>query len=316
MKKILLALALFAISSAQHLSASDLQAPYFSFVRSEVTNQLTIASNTLPLNKTLIGQLKATLKVIDKNTTNTLAPGVKTLGLVTKGLNKTSISNIFDAELQNVVDIYFDILKSNGSSLSNRLVATYPSGPHTSALNNLNQMIAALNSADTNFNTTLASKSLALALKKFVVTEKLTIKAEAAPAPLATVNATITISGSKTSFKSTLAVAASIVNGIVFINAVQGSTSGTKSLSFGLTGLVAGANTLPIASGGANQYTYVNFSGVGAYTGHSFDSTGSTATVNYNPATKSLSGSFTFNASEQDGIRTAAITGTFFSNTQ
>ncbi|MEO6035107.1 MAG: hypothetical protein ABIQ35_07625 [Verrucomicrobiota bacterium] len=56
-------------------------------------DQLSIASNSVVVDKRLIAKLNSVLKTIDKNTTNTLAPGIKTLGLVTKSLNRTSGSS-------------------------------------------------------------------------------------------------------------------------------------------------------------------------------------------------------------------------------
>lgn len=312
LKYILTALTLICAAAGHQLRAETLPL-YFGDLRSEVTNQLTIASNTVVVDKKLISKLKATLKTIDKNKTNTLAASTKTLALVAKSLNQTTLSNIFDSNIQLVVDLYVSNYFSAQSDLASRLVSTFPGKSHDAADKAMAKLLAAIDAADTNLNSTIASKALSSSSKALVVATKSVTKAEAAPQPPATYQATIAINGaSTTTFRPTLAVAVQGGPGDFFINAVGHSGSGlsTKalSLSFAITDLVDGANpTATITAGGANQYTVAGL-GSGNTT---FISTGGTTQVNWNSAAKLLSGSFSFNSSEQDGSRTAVISGTF-----
>lgn len=313
-KFLLVAAALFCAAAKQQSSAIDIPpAPYFRDLRIEVTNQLTIASNAVAADKKLIAKLKSTLKTIDKNSSITLAPGTKTLALVAKALNKTSLSNVFDAQLQFIVDIYTDNYAGLETGLETQLNTAFPGKKRDAAQKALNKLIAAIDSASSNLNTDLASKALSLASKNLVVAQKAVTSAKNAPLPPSSFQATVAISGSSTTtFKPRLATVtpAVIGSGNFFVNAAGTSGSGinTKaiSLSFALTDLVQGANTATITAGGANQYT------TGGLNGNvSFNSTGGVSHVFWDAATKTLAGDFSFNGSEQDGARTATFSGTF-----
>ena len=72
MNKLVYPLACLAVLLANMARGDDL--PFFSPLREEVANQLTVASNTVPLDKKLLASLRSNLKSIDK-TKPTLTAG-------------------------------------------------------------------------------------------------------------------------------------------------------------------------------------------------------------------------------------------------
>src|SRR5215475_11967882 len=92
-------------TAAIHSSATPLL-PYFAPVRSEITNQMTIISNTVPLNKKLLGVLKGALTQIDKPGPANLANDIKLLNVVVPAIAKTTVSNVFHSPLDGAVNNY------------------------------------------------------------------------------------------------------------------------------------------------------------------------------------------------------------------
>lgn len=294
MKKLILTLVLFCAVAAQHASAVS-GPPYLDDIRSEIINQLTIASNASVLDTKLIKALNKVLTTLDKNLTNVianatnkLAPGTKVLGLITKALNKTSLSNVFDAPLQQTIDIYTGEYASALSGLSNRLAATFLSSKRTSAAKALGKLLLAVTSADTNMNSNLAVKALGKAATALKSAEKSVVKAENVPPPPAGITATVAVTGSSTvNYKSLTQVVTPGASGNfnVLSGAVTGSGSNTKQLviSFSLQGLSPGANTV--------NFTSFNYIVTGINGSGSMSCTG-TAQVSWDPVKKSLSGTF------------------------
>ncbi len=299
MKKLILTLVLFcAAIFAQRASALSLDPPYFDNVRAEIINQLTIASNGVPLDAKLIKALNKALATLDKgvtntvaNTTNKLTAGTKVLGTLVKALNKTSVSNALDSVVQQVVDIYTGEYANSLNDLSNRLAVTFLSSKRTSAEKALGKLLLAVTAADTNMNSTLAAKALGKAATAFKSAAKAVAKAEAVPPPPAGINATVAVTGASTvNYKSlTQAVTPGASGNFnVLSGSVTGSGAGTKQLviSFGLQGLSPGANTVNFSS---FNYIVTGINGSG-----SMSCTG-TAQVSWDTAHKSLTGTFSCN---------------------
>jgi hypothetical protein len=135
--------------------------PFFGDLRVEVTNQLTITSNAPTQDRKLTTALRKALTLIDKANPTNVVSDTKTLTMLTTTLNKSSLSNVFDAELQAIVDAYASTLLGAELSLSNRLTATFPSGPNTAAQRNLDQVLAALNSGEREREPAVAAKAIA-----------------------------------------------------------------------------------------------------------------------------------------------------------
>lgn len=302
MKQLLLSLVVFTLFVVQRANAV-LPPPYFSDVRSEVTNQLAIASNAPSIDKKLVTSLRKALTLIDKADPENLVKDTKTLTLLATTLNKSSVSNAFDSYLQTVVDIYINVLLGEGAGLSNRLVATFPSGPHTAAVNNLEQLLAALNTANTQGDSVLAAKALSLAAKKAVVTEKLTIKAENARPPKTTLTATL--SGAINGTFNAQAAPATFqgVNHYRIIGARAGRT-GQTTVELDLVDAVPGTSTVSL--NGNSAYKILSLAGFENYV-----ATSGNATVTVNTDLEALFGTFTFNANGPKGAIT--VTGSFFS---
>jgi hypothetical protein len=303
MKHILLILAAFITLTVQRAHAISLEAPYFSEVRSEITNQLTIASNAPSLDKKLITSLRKALTLIDKADPDNLVKDTKTLTLLASTLNKSSVSNAFDSHLQTVVNIYYNVLLTDRNSLSNRLLATFPSGPHNAAQNNLNQLFTALQNAFDAVDSGLAAKTLSLAAKKAAVTEKLTIKAENANPPKTTLTATISgaINGT---YKAQAAPATFLGANHYTVTAVKAGRTGQTTVELDLVDAVAGTST--IALNGNSSYKILSLSGFQNYV-----ATSGSATITVNTDTEAVFGTFTFNANGPEGAIT--VTGSFFS---
>ncbi len=305
LKYLFITFVLFA--AATHSHAAEL--PYLSNLRSEITNQLTIASNAIPVNKPLITKLKASLKTVDKNTTNTLAAGVKTLAVLAPSLNKTTLSNIFDGPLQTVVDIYTTEYLNAHSNLVAQLATAYPSKKQEAALKLLDKLAAAVSAANTNFNSNLAVKALTLASKNLVASSKAVTTAKNVPVPPSKVLATAPKTWAP-SFKSIVAIAVPFPNNFFVINAngTSGTGFGTKiaSLTVQLGTLVPGSNNV-IIEANSSLYAVAKLGGEN----QAFNSTGGTAQANWNPATKTISGSFSFNVIQDGTSNTTVIKGTF-----
>lgn len=300
LKYLLVTLVLFI--AASHQKASALDQPYLLNLRSEITNQLTVASNTLPLDKKLIAKLKASLKIADKPTTNTFAANTKKVATLIPSLNKASISNIFDAEIQLILDLYLaDYIAAHSNQVA-ILATAYPGSKQIAAQNALNKLQASIDGMNTNLLSNPAVKHLTGASKNLVRATKAVANAKKAKAPAAYVNATLTPNGAA---KQTLSskppfAAFQLANpgtGAFIINANQLKGRTLHNLSCNFTVPSAGTHT-------------VNASGVYTAIGQlPYNSTSGQATVTWNPANKNVFGTMTFNVS--NGTRTGTLSSTF-----
>jgi hypothetical protein len=279
--------------------------PFFGTLRTEVINQQVIASNATVPDKKLLSALKKALTTIDKTKTDDYVAGTKSLGVLLKTLNHTSVSNAFAGVFDNVVDVYLSALMNAEDALADRLAGTFPSGPHTAAQNNLDQLLAALQAATTDADLVAAAKALSLASKKLVVAAKLTDKAEDVPPPPAQIIADVA-GAINISIKTQGAV---ITGTPLQFNLLggSGSASGQKTITFSLQNVSEGTHMVNLVSGAfiitsASPATYS-------------DGTG-TATVTYNSANHSLFGTFTFTASGASGSTgTVTVSGSFNGST-
>jgi hypothetical protein len=169
--------------------ADDL--PFFSALRGEIVNQLTIASNTLPLDKKLVAALNTNLKLIGR-TKATLVNGSAALGVLAKNLGRTSLSNTFLPILADARTAYADALDAETDALESRLADTIPGKAQAAAQVALNKLQAAIDDSRTNASFTLALKSLSKAAKAVAAAQKAVTKAESAPPGAGFLSATIT----------------------------------------------------------------------------------------------------------------------------
>src|SRR5436309_13726850 len=106
MKKLLsLAVLLYATALQPAQAIPVLTLPFLQRLRVKVVDQQTIASNDVVANKQLLASLKKALTTIDKTKTN-YAAGAKSLGVLAKNLNRTSVSNVFAGDFDTIANIY------------------------------------------------------------------------------------------------------------------------------------------------------------------------------------------------------------------
>ena len=195
MKKLLFYLTCLTVVLAETARGDDL--PYFSSLREEVVNQITIVSNTVPLDKKLNSSLIANRKLIDK-TKPTFITGTAALGTLAKALGKTSLSNTFLPIVVDTRDTYLEVIDSEKTALEERLADTIPGKAQTSAQTAINKLAVALEATETNSNLTLSLKSLSAAAKALAAADKAVAKAEVAKPGPNFITATITESGQGT----------------------------------------------------------------------------------------------------------------------
>lgn len=170
------------------------EVPFFTSLREELTNQLTIVSNTVPLDKKLATSLRSNLKTVDK-TKPTLTAGSTALGTVAKSLGRTSLSNVFLPLITDTRSVYVETLESELAVLDERLEATIPGKQRSAAQTKLAKVSASLDGVITNADLTLSLKSLSKAAKDLLVAQKAVAIAEIARPGPDFVSATITESG-------------------------------------------------------------------------------------------------------------------------
>jgi hypothetical protein len=302
MKCLLLTLALF--SSILIPSARADALPYFETLRAQVLSQLDLATNGVAEpDKKLVSALRKALTTIDK-TKPDYASGSKSLGTIAKGLNRTSVSNVFAPVFQSTVAVYLGALMGEEDTLAARLAATFPSKSRTSAELALERLVAALQSANATDDIILAAKALAAAAKEFGTATKLTVKAEDAPAPPAGLSATISgaLNASFNDFNTTITRTGSSIG----VNSqTKPSASGLDSILMELQNVSDGPQTVNVR-GGYNQVRAGgrSFGGVTLVNG--------TATITYDSATKVISGTFSFVGDEAgDSTATVTVSGSF-----
>ena len=302
MKCILLTLALF--SSILIPSARAAALPYFDTLRAQVLSQLDLATNGVPEpDKKLVTALRKALTAIDK-TKPDYASGAKSLGKIAKGLNGTSVSNVFAPVFQSTVADYVGALMGEEATLAARLAATFPSKSKTSAVLALERLLAALQSANATDDIILAAKALGTAAKEFSTATKLTIKAEDEPAPPAGLTANISgaLNASFNDFNTTITRSGSSIG----VNSqTTPSASGFDSIIMELLNVSDGTQTVNVRG----AYSQVRVGGRSF--GGAADING-TATITYNSATKVISGTFSFVGDEPGAsTATATVTGSF-----
>ncbi len=189
MNKLIFPLTIFAVLVANIARGDDV--PFFSALRGEIVNQLTIASNTVALNKKLISTLTSNLKTLDK-TKPTLIAGSATLGTLAKNLGKTSLSNTFLPILTDTRTVYIDVMETGMSALNDRLADTIPGKARTTAQTDLGKTAIAIDAVGTNSNFALSLKALSKAATALAKAEKSVAKAETAKPGANFLTATIT----------------------------------------------------------------------------------------------------------------------------
>ncbi|HWN95001.1 MAG TPA: hypothetical protein VNT99_08210 [Methylomirabilota bacterium] len=322
MKKLILTLTIFSLALLQQVCATTFL-PHLDPIRAEILNQQVIVSNTVPLNKPLATALRKARTTLDRTTPTNLVNDTKTLATVTATLNKTSVSNVFDPLIRTALANYVAVIENALNTASNALLVTFPSGPHTTANNLIDDLFDSVEGALANVNSTLATKALAAATKKLGTINSLLAKAISAPAPPVQLRATITAGGEGTfKFQPTpsRAAAAALIGNLVQITGVQiqriGATSvRSRTVSIGIPNIPNGTTVYSIGGGGANASVIYTISegGLGSPpTGDAYTATSGTLTVTWNSATRAAVGTFTFSgpgannpgntASSSDGV--------------
>jgi len=275
-----------------------------------VSNQLSIVSNTPPVDSKLAKSLNAALSTIQKSGGGTdLVSAVKGLGTVVTTVNRTSVSNALYLEVKATLLSCVAGYASIGHTYSNQVAGLFPSAARTSVLNGVSNLLATLSNISSMPNMATAVKALSGVSKQLTTIQKAVPGAQGAPAPAASVTATVVISGSPNfSFKAQQTVAQHTAGGNFLVNSLQTVVSGASgtlhSLAFGIYGLAPGAN---IVSGSDGEYSRAG-TGTGA---GAFSITSSSVHANWDPTHKLISGTFSFNLQEEGGSRTGSVTGSF-----
>ncbi len=303
MKRILIALVVLTAALPQHARASVFL-PFLDPIRSEILNQQTIVSNAPSLDKPLATSLRKALLQIDRPTPTNLVNDTKALSSIAATLNKTSLSNTFDPLIRSALGNYAGVVGGELHSVSNSLLATFPSGPHTAGNNLITQAFDAVDSALANVNTTTGTKALAAVTKKLGVVNSLLAKARNAPAPPVQFRATITASGEGSSaFQPTPArAAAAVLTGNtlqivgVQVQRIGGTSVRTRYLTVAIPNIIEGTHVYNVSpAGGDATVLYVLTENIGGVaSGDSYNATSGTITATWNPATRAAVGSFTF----------------------
>jgi len=298
MKQLLLTLALFSavfLPSAHAVSGL----PYFDSLRTQVLNQLNIATNGVEEpDKKLVSALRKALTTIDKTKVD-FASGAKALGTLAKGLNRTTLSNDFAGEFASIAGDYAAGLLVGASTLSNRLASTFPSKAHTAAEGNLAELDAAVSSALSAGDVVAAAKFLSTAAKNLSTAAKNVDKAEDAPAPSAGLTANISgaLHGSFNDFNTTITRSGSSIG----VNSqTTPSASGFDNIIMELLNVSDGTQTVNLKG----AYSQVRVDGR-SFGGNAV--VNGTATITYNSATQAIFGTFSF-VGDEGGSSTATVT--------
>ena len=325
MKRIALLLTLHVLACGSQARAAELTTNFVA-VRAEIAAQLTVASNTVPVNKKLIASLKKSLAVLDKPGVTNLVNDTKVLTLLTP-LTKTSLSNTFNPLLNNSLNDYLALFFSAAANSSNNLAGTFPSGVHTAAGNKLIALYDQLLNADNLSDLIAASKQLAAAAKTLGVVNALVDKAENAPAPRAQYTATVTGALFGT-FNFTpkpaagfAALHSTVANNLI-MNGLNASTSGSglgtklsvRELYIAIPNLTDGTTTYEVGTGqNSSGKVFVLYhssrSGPGGIDGaDAYTAVSGSLTVTVNKAAHTAFGTFSFAAPGQDNPAATAST--------
>jgi hypothetical protein len=301
MKQLFLILAIVSFSFAQQ-SRAALFLPHLADVRLEITSQLAIASNAPVLDKKLVTALRKSLTLIDRPGKTNVANDLKTLGLVAKTLNRTTVSNEFQNEFTAAIDEYFLLLSAAATSGSNRLNATYPGRLRESAAKALEKVFAAILDASVYSDLPAEAKLLSKIATSIVRAEAAIARAENAPAPPASITARIT--GSLNTTIKTQGAGIVAGDGLV-LNGAQAMGAGFKQINLVCLAVPEGTHTVNVQNGSINT---LQFPGIAVNFGNGVG----TATVTRNNANRTAFGTFTFTATGVSGTTgTITVTGEF-----
>jgi hypothetical protein len=301
MKQLAIIVAVALTAFFQHANAAILL-PHLADVRAEITNQLTIASNAPTFDKKLATSLRKSLTLIDKPGKTSVANDLKVLGLVAKTLNRTSVSNEFDAEFNAAITAYFNDLNAASESSADRLDTTYPGRLREAAAKALQKVLDGLEDGAALSDLVSRAKLLSKVAAAIVRADLAIARAEDAPAPPARIVAQVT--GSlRTSIKTQ---GAGIVAGdSLIINGAQTSGTTLHQINFVCLAVPEGTSTVNLNGGNVNV---VKFPGVAINYGNG---TG-TATVTRNNVNRTAFGTFTFTATGVSGTTgNITVTGEF-----
>jgi len=307
MKKLLVVAFIGVLTLTQTSRAA---VPLLSGLYNSVSNQLSIVSNTVPVDAKLAKSLTGALSAIQKSGGGTnAATAVKGLGSVVKIVNRTSVSNAVAASVNSTLVSIANQYVGTANTLSNQVANLFPSTAQTAVFNGTSNLIASVNSINSNPDINAALKALTGLAKQVTAIQKNVAAAQKVPSPAASLTATVVISGSPTfNFKAQGLTAQQFSSGNFGINAAQtvvaGFNTALHSIAFGFNGLTPGFNNVVISQG---EYSKASSDP----TAGAFPSMSGTVQVTWDPAHKLLSGNFACNVSEQGGSRTGSVTGTF-----
>lgn len=316
MKRIALLLTLLVLACGSPARAA-VSTTNFVALRAEIVTQLTLASNTVPVDKKLIASLKKSLAVIDKPGVTNLVNDTKVLTLLTP-LTKTSLSNTFNPLLNNSLQDFLNVFFAAAANSSNNLAGTFPSGLHTAAGNKLGTFYAQLLNADNLADLIAAAKQLAAAAKTLGVVNALVVKAESVPAPpsFADVHVSGAISqgfNTKGKLSGVSGTHYPTTSNFLIIAAAYVPPVGQRLLTLGLYDIPEGNSTQTVGGGGVDAIYFFTaglppHNSNGSYTAKLSDHKGSgTITINRNSTTKTLTATFNFNAPDDDDTNHVAI---------
>ena len=302
MKKLFFLIVLVGVWITQSVrGAQPLLVPLYN----SVSNQLQIVSNSPPVDSKLAKSLNAALSALQKGNNGTdLTSIFKGLAAAIAILDRTSLSNTLYGDVHTTVLSCVDTYTGSISSFSNSVwVNDFPSAAKTTTLNDASNLVVTLGNIGAMSDNAVAVKDLLGLSNQVKAMQKAATAALAAPTSVVT--ATVSITGSPTlNFKSQEQGALQNSPGNFTIESAQKAGKVQLNVAFDFGGLVAGPNTVAITSGQFARMT-------GGPTAGTFPSTGGSVQVNWDPAHKFLSGTFTFNVQEQGGSRTGTVTGSF-----
>ena len=177
MKNLLFTLTCLALLFANSARADEV--PYFANLRSELVSQLTLASNTMPVNKKLMVSLRSSLKLVDRTKTN-LISGSSALSTLAKSLGRTSLSNTFHPILTDTRAVYLEVIGAAISPLESRLADTIPGKAKTAARKSIDKTLAILENAETNAIFSASLRSLGKAATGLSLAQRAVARAETA----------------------------------------------------------------------------------------------------------------------------------------
>ncbi len=307
MKKIYCLALLVLTFATPNLRAITNPATEMEAFRAAVSDALYNATNgILAPDKKAVAALKKAIATIDKTVVTNISADTKTLSTLIGALARSSVSNDLSGAMNNVMEYFFFLAEDNAYASSNRLNNAFPSGTRTAAARNIALVYTLLNFQTDNYPA--IAKAISTATKKLAVADKLVNKSLAVQAPPAQISGKTAGAVSK-SFKTFGAVILAYPNNVFIVNgAANPSTHGFIQVAFTLGGVPPGTSTVPVTF-----YDFVIAQlGPGGRSFVKASRPDGTAQVTYNPATKSMFGTFTFTAEDEDDASAViTVTGSF-----